>query len=85
MRLITRIVALSLLSLPMYTHATSYQGYVKNVFALYGKIFIYFIGGGSRSFCEQESAERFIAWIDPETEYGKAMLSISITAKITKK
>jgi hypothetical protein len=64
------------------TLATAYQGKVTNVFAWNGKIFVHFTEGGTADYCSQ-SLDRYIAWIDPESEYGKTMITLAISAKLS--
>ena len=65
------------------TYASSYQGTVVDTYAAGGNIYIILDSGafGSPNTCA--NGARGIYGIDPTTPYGRAMLSIALTAKVT--
>ena len=67
------------------SHATSYQGTVSNVWAYGTKIYVIVGDGafdGSSGSCPLAGNKMMFA-IDPGTAYGRALLSIVLTAKVT--
>lgn len=66
------------------SYAGSYQGKVSNVFAYNGKVFVYVDSGSydNSNTCTGSSSQLTL-WLDPATDYGKALLSIVLTAKLS--
>jgi len=66
--------------------AGSYQGTVKSVFAYNGKIYVLMREGhyDNANTCTG-NANQFHAWVDPSTEFGKALISIALAAKVSGK
>ncbi|MCE9685630.1 hypothetical protein LZP73_05290 [Shewanella sp. AS16] len=83
------ILASIFIILSMYgsdVYAGTYQGKVTNIYAYGGKIFVRIANGGwdSNSTCTT-STDSFEVWLDPENEYGKALLSIALVSKTADK
>lgn len=78
-----------LIALASSTHcamAASYQGYVSNVMAFNGSVYVAIGGGnfdGAAGSCANGSG--MIYSIDPSTPGGKALLALAISAKLTGK
>ncbi|WP_148049864.1 hypothetical protein [Gallaecimonas pentaromativorans] len=70
---------------PSICFAAAYQGKVANVFASSNKVYIFVNKGyfDNSSSCTGETSY-FVLWLDPSTDYGRAMLSIALTAKTSK-
>ncbi|MDH5325952.1 MAG: hypothetical protein OEZ68_00625 [Gammaproteobacteria bacterium] len=67
-------------------HAGSYQGRVTNVFAYNNKVYVFVKNGNfdNNNTCTG-SVQSLTLWLDPQSDYSKAMLSIALTAKTTDK
>lgn len=68
------------------SEAGSYQGEVTNVFAYGSKVFVTVKNGSfdNSTTCTGSTTELKL-WLDPSTDYGKALLSIVLTAKTTER
>jgi len=83
-----KAIALSLLlvfaMLASDAYAGSYQGQITHVFAYVGKVYIDVQDGGfdNPTTCTG-SSDHLALWVDPSTDFGKALVSISLTAKST--
>jgi len=86
MKTIKSVIFIAMVILSSTANAGSYQGYITNVFAHSGKIFILVKNGtfGNSTTCTGFT-DRLSLWIDPSTDYGKALISISLTAKSSNK
>lgn len=84
MKLIKLSTAILLALITSYVYPGSYQGKVSNVFAYSDKVFVFVSEGfyDDPNTCTDRT-DRLSLWIDPATDYGKALLSISLTAKTT--
>ncbi len=66
--------------------ASAYQGKVTHVFAHAGKVFVTVANGAFDGPVScTTTTDHMMLWIDPATDYGKAMISIALTAKTTDK
>lgn len=82
---LSKIIFLSLLFLcSKSVFASAYQGKVTNVFAHAGKVFVTVAGGAFDGPVSCTTTTDYIMlWIEPGTSYGKALISIALTAKTT--
>jgi hypothetical protein len=80
-------ILIAILLISSISYGASYQGKVTNVFAYQGKIFVRISNGSfnnSSGNCSSKT-DGLPAYIDVNTEYGKALLSIVLIAKTTEK
>ena len=74
-----------LLCVALSANAASYQGTVSHVWAYQGKVYLIVDNGGfdgSPGSCPS-SANAMQYMMDPATPYGRALISIAMTAKVT--
>ena len=86
MKLVKYMASLMLVTLPSLSLAGSYQGQITSVFAYGGKVFLKVENGtwDDSNTCTGRN-NRLDVWLDPATDFGKALLSIALVAKTTDK
>lgn len=84
--LFNTVIAAGLISVSTVCAASSYQGTVTNIFAHSDKVYVRVANGhyDNKSACV--STDNSIeVWLDPNAEFGKALLSLALVAKTSDK
>ena len=84
MSIVIKVIVFSIILLPSFASAGSYQGKITSVFPYNGKVYVRVASGGwDNSNTCTTGDNGFEVWLDPAEEFGKSLLSVAMVAKTT--